>query len=59
MTDWYNHLNARDIPEVTNAQAVILEGEKKNPAPGGAGAMPALALVKRPEHEKTPERKHA
>jgi hypothetical protein len=58
MTDWYNHPDARNIPDVTKAQGAILAGDEKKPKPDGDGAIPTLTLVRLPK-QNNPEQKRA
>jgi len=52
MTDWYSHLDARNITDVTKAQAAILgEEQKRNVQEDRNEAVPVLALVKSSDKE--------
>jgi integrase len=49
MTEWYNHPDARNIPDVTKAQGAIFGGNEQKTNPDGGVRFPALTLVKQQE----------
>jgi integrase len=58
MTEWYNHPDARNIPDVTKAQGAILGGNGQKPSPDGSGGFSVFTLVKQPQQVQ-PELKGA
>ena len=58
MTEWYNHPDPMNIPNITKAQAAIFTSEEgcEDSEPSEKSNVRAFALVENPE---MPERKHA
>jgi integrase len=70
MSEWYSHMDARDLTGIMDAQQVITGGKKTKKKTGGdtkdgrAGAgkkpgRPDLKIVKLPERQENPARKRA
>jgi integrase len=60
MTEHYSHLDARQISEITKAQAAILGNDKTEEKPARSGGTArVLKLVKKPEQKKTDKRRQA